>query len=149
MTNVVVENAEAVAAGTKTALICVVVPGDRYRIGNQWRQVGDYADWTPGWAVDEVKDVVKSRSHVGQVIGIRSFSGEILCHVAIEKIEMAEFKSLPDEAVQALGYPSQAAYMADLGYQLRRRRGWLKYVHLVPEPVKVPDELSQGAKYAQ
>jgi hypothetical protein len=121
---IIVEDAEHLLVGDKSAAMAAVTNTDRYRYEQGWNPVTDLVH---GAHVLTVSHFGTQTSEVGEVVAVRSEkTGEIVGQYQITYIRMVDTAQLGDVEVKALGYKTHE----ELITRVSDRRMW--YMELMP-----------------
>ncbi len=134
-------HAERILDGSKTALLIPAIPSDHYRtsaIGlwpdDDWRARDD--GFVHGRMVHTVNhyghpaDASHYVTATGGFVSIRALPSRERIQAQVAEIRMVECARLSDDEMRELGYPDRAAYMADAGRTMQRRKAW--FVRIIP-----------------
>jgi hypothetical protein len=112
MAKVIVSSNPAHLSEGKSAIMTPASILDQFSLNHVWRNASEH--WQPGQQVDEIHHYGHYHRTVGDVLAVRSEkTGEIVCHVQVDGIVMADAASLTDEDVADLGFASHEAMEAD------------------------------------
>lgn len=134
-------HAERILDGSKTALLMPAIPSDHYRdspIGlwpdDEWHARDD--SFVHGRMVHTVSHYGPYESETGYVtatsgfISIRALPSHERIQAQVTEIRMVECARLSETEMRELGYPDRAAYMADAGRTMQRRKAW--FIRIIP-----------------
>ena len=112
MTKAIVSRNAAHLSEGRSAIMTPATILDQFSLNRVWRNASEH--WQPGQQVDEIHHYGHDHRSTGDVLAIRSEKpGEIVCHVQVDEIVMADAATLTDEDVAELGFASHEAMQAD------------------------------------
>ena len=126
---------ESFLDGSKTAMLTVSVPADRYQLdpNDQWLPVHNLKH---GDQVQAVNHFGRHFSRVGEVTPIRSLKTNSQIAMMITAITFVSVAQLDDQTISSLGYKTREDWLNEWGDPLHQRHAWL--IQVIPASDALP-----------